>query len=301
MTWSPKSSIKRKVTIVIMRASIAVLLVTVAAFMTYDLVTFRQAMVQNLVTQARIIADNSTAAVAFRNENDAASVFFTLRTDPHIIAAAIYDAHGKLFVKYPASIPDADLPAAPQRPGHQFGSSSLTVFQPVVQSGTQFGMLFLRSDLTALSQRFRLYGTISSIIALSALLVAFVFSNTLQRRISNPIIALAEIARKISEQQNYSLRAPKVSDDELGLLTDSFNEMLQRIQASDSALRESERRERERAEELAVMIEAVPVPVIIVHGADGRHMTGNRAAKDLVRMPGGGELSKFKAQPFQVV
>jgi hypothetical protein len=102
MIWSPKSSIKRKVTTIIMRASIGVLLVTVAAFITYDLVTFRQTMVQNLVTQARTIADNTTAALAFRNENDAANVLASLRTDPHIAAAAIYDAQGALFVKYPA-------------------------------------------------------------------------------------------------------------------------------------------------------------------------------------------------------
>ncbi|MGA2030207.1 MAG: ATP-binding protein [Verrucomicrobiota bacterium] len=292
MMWSHKSSIKRKVTIVIMRASVAVLLVTVAAFMIYDLVTFRQTMVQNLITQARTVADNSTAALAFRNQNDAANVLASLQTNPHIIAAAIYDAQGALFVKYPASIPDANLPASPQGPGHQFGKSRLTLFQPVVQSGKPLGTLYLQSNLNALTQRFKLYGAISLLITAGSLLVAFLLSATLQKRITNPIVTLAEIARKISEQHNYSLRAVKLSDDELGLLTDSFNEMLERIQTSDAALRESERRERERAEELAVMIESVPVPVIIVHDADGRHMTGNRAADNLVRIPSGGEISK---------
>jgi signal transduction histidine kinase/ActR/RegA family two-component response regulator/uncharacterized membrane protein affecting hemolysin expression len=287
-----KSSIKRKVTTVIMRACIAVLLVTVAAFMAYDLETFRKAMVENLVTQARTIADNSTAAVLYQNEKDASDVLNSLRTDPHIVAAAIYDAQGKLFVKYPASISDADLPTAPQSQGHQFGKSHLTLFQPVIQSGKPLGTLYLQSDLTALSQRFRLYGVISLLIMASVLLVAFWLSTTLQKRITNPIVALAKTAQKISKEHNYSLRATKLSDDELGSLTDAFNEMLERIQASDDALRESERRERERAVELAVVIEAVPVPVIIVHDADGRHMTGNRAADNLVRIPEGGEISK---------
>jgi signal transduction histidine kinase/ActR/RegA family two-component response regulator/HAMP domain-containing protein len=287
-----KSSIKRKVTIVIMRASIAVLLVTVAAFMAYDLVTFRQTMVQNLATQARTIADNSTAAVAFGNRNDAANVLASLQANPHIVAAAIYDAQGALFVKYPVTISDADLPASPQAPGHQFGKSRLTIFQPVVQSGKPLGTLYLQSDLTALLQRFQLYGAISLMITAGSLLLAFWLSTMLQKRITNPIVALAATAQKISKEHNFSLRAPKLSDDELGSLTDAFNGMLERIQASDAALRESERRESERAGELAVVIEAVPVPVIIVHDADGRHMTGNRAAGDLVRIPGGGEISK---------
>jgi len=251
MTWSRKSSIKRKVTIVIMRASSTVLLVTVAAFIIYDLVTFRQTMVQNMVTQARTIADNSAAALAFKNENDAENVLSSLQTDPHLIAA-IYDAQGKLFVKYPASIPDADLPAAPQSLGYQFGKSHLAVFQPVIRSGMQLGTLYLQSDLTALSQRFQLYGAISLLIMGGSLLVSLLLSNALQKRISNPIIALAETAVKISDQRNYSLRATKTSDDELGDLTEAFNSMLNQIQAGRSALIESE-------EQMRIVADHAPV------------------------------------------
>jgi PAS domain S-box-containing protein len=240
MSHPQKTSIKRKVIAVIMLASIGVLLVTVTAFMIYDLVTFRQTMERNLGTQARMIAENSTAALAFRNESDAENVLSSLQAEPHIIAAAIYDAQGKLFVKYPAQIPDADLPDKPQDRSYKFGKSHLTIFQPVVQSGTQLGTIFLRSDVTALSQRLELYGAISFFIMAGSLLVAFWLSHTLQRRISDPVIALAGTARKISEQQDYSLRAPKLSDDELGFLTDSFNNMLEQIQAGNSALRASE-------------------------------------------------------------
>ena len=291
MMRSHRSSIKRKVTFVIMRASIAVLLVTVAAFISYDLVTFRQTMLQNLATQARTIAENSTAALAFRNEKDAASVLASLRTEPHIMAAAIYDAQGALFAKYPASVSDADLPVSPQKSVYAFGKSSLTMIQLIVQSGKPLGTIYLQSDLTALSQRFQLYGAISLLITASSLVVAFWLSTTLQRRITSPIVTLAKMAQIISKEQNYSLRAPKLSDDELGSLTDAFNEMLERIHISDSALRASERRESERARELAVVIDAMPVPVIIVHDSSGRHMTGNRAAVNLVRIPSEGEIS----------
>ena len=51
------------------------------------------------------------------------------------------------------------------------------------------------------------------------------------------------------------------------------------------------RRERERAEELAVLLDAAPMPVIIVHDAEATHMTGNRAADELLRQPRGKELS----------
>ena len=286
-----KSSIKSKVMKVIMLASVSVLLVTVAAFMVYDWVTFRQTMQRNLETQARLIAENSWAAMAFGNETDAANLLATLRTDPHIIAAAFYGPQGNLFVKYPAHIAAAELPDKPPGWNHEFGNSRMIVFQPIIHAGGRLGTLYLQSDVTAISQRLQLYGAISLLIMLGSLVVAYWLSNTLQRRISDPIIRLAETARKISEAHNYSLRATKLSDDELGLLTDAFNEMLERIQTSDAALRASERRERERAEELGVVIGAIPTPVIIVHDRDAQHMSGNQAADNLVRIPVGGELS----------
>jgi PAS domain S-box-containing protein len=56
-------------------------------------------------------------------------------------------------------------------------------------------------------------------------------------------------------------------------------------------LRNSERRERERAAELAAVFDAVPTPVFIAHDPDCLHITGNRAADDLLRHPRGAEAS----------
>lgn len=283
---------------VIMRTSIAVLLVTVTAFIIYDWVTFREAMVQNLLTQARTIAGNSTAALAFRNEDDATNVLYSLRSEPHVVAAAIYDSQGKLFVKYPTSLEDTALPSTPQGRVFYFTSNGLTVSQPIAQAGPQPGMLYLRSDLTGLWQRLEIYGAISLLIMGGSLLLALWLSATLQSRISNPIIALAGTAREITGKRNFSVRAAKTTDDELGDLVEAFNTMLDQIQASHSelevaaeALRVSGHSERERAEELAIMIEAMPTPVILVHDKDARHMTGNRAAANLVKIHPGGEIS----------
>jgi len=60
--------------------------------------------------------------------------------------------------------------------------------------------------------------------------VALALANGLQKRISDPIITLANTARIVSERRDYSVRAPKLSPDELGVLTDAFNEMLARIE-----------------------------------------------------------------------
>ncbi|MHB9131245.1 MAG: PAS domain-containing protein [Armatimonadota bacterium] len=60
---------------------------------------------------------------------------------------------------------------------------------------------------------------------------------------------------------------------------------------AEEALRESECCERERASELATLLDAVPTPVFIAHDPDCLHLSGNRAADELLRNPRGAETS----------
>ncbi|HTH46813.1 MAG TPA: PAS domain-containing protein [Candidatus Limnocylindria bacterium] len=242
---------------VLMLTSATVILVTVAAFMSYDLATFRRNMVSSLTTQARLVAENSTAALEFRNENDAEETLTSLRTQPYLLAAALYDAQGRLFVKFPTLVSSNDLPTVPETEGHRFGASALTLYQPVMRGDTRLGTLYLKADLAGLNRRIQIYAVMSLLIVGGSLAFAFWLSRTLQSKITNPIVALAETAQKISRDRDYSLRAPRMSDDELGALTQAFNGMLDRIQASDSALRASEAQFRLVTDEAPVLLAQV--------------------------------------------
>ena len=57
--------------------------------------------------------------------------------------------------------------------------------------------------------------------------------------------------------------------------------------AAEQALRESEARERARADEIAAIMAAVPVSVVIAHDAECRKVTGNRTTYALRRLPQG--------------
>lgn len=237
---SLRTSIKRKTIAVIMLTSTIALTVTIAAFLIYDLIAFRQTMVRNLQTQGQIVAGNSSAAVAFKSENDARDILAALRAEPHIVRAALYDEKGNLFVKYPPEVSIADHLVEPS-PASQtrFERKRLTLYEPVTQSGSRLGTLYLESDLRAISSRLKLYAAVSILIMLGSLFVALWLSNALQRRLTMPIVALAETARNITGKKSFSVRARKSSDDELGDLTDAFNAMLDQIQTSHLDLEKS--------------------------------------------------------------
>ena len=101
---------------------------------------------------------------------------------------------------------------------------------------------------------------ILALLLIGSLGVARVISAVLQRRISGPILELAHTARAVSVNRDYSVRAKKHGSDELGLLTDAFNQMLAQIHTQDEALRQHEeqlRRALQSAEAAAKEVRAL--------------------------------------------
>lgn len=159
------------------------------------------------------------------------------------MAASLYDTNGQLFAKYPASLPVDAFPVAPEQDGYRFEHSHLVGLQSVVQGNNdRLGTLYLQSDLGPLYERLRLYSGIAASVLAISFLVAYLLSRVLQQQISQPILALAETAKAVSDRRDYSVRATKLGQDELGLLTDAFNQMLREIDEQNLALRESEER-----------------------------------------------------------
>ncbi|HEV8398842.1 MAG TPA: ATP-binding protein [Gemmatimonadales bacterium] len=230
--------IKRKITAILLLISGLVLLLTSAAFVAYEVVTNRQTIRIHLATRSRILAANSTAALAFANVADATELLDALKYDPHVVAAALYGQDGRVLATYPVGAAPDLIPAAPQADGYRFEGGRLVGFTPVAQGGNRrLGTLYIASDTKAVSDALRLSGVIAIVVLGIALLAAYALAAALQGRISEPILALAETATAVSTRQDYSVRAPKLGEDELGTLTDAFNQMLGRIEDQDRELR----------------------------------------------------------------
>jgi signal transduction histidine kinase len=233
-----------------------VVLITCAVFFLYDFYSFRESTLQNISTSGQIIANNSTAAIAFQSKDDAKEILSALKAEPHIIAASIYDSNGQLFCAYPSDYNLNELPTKPGNVGYHFTNTSLEGFQPIAQGTKQLGTLYLKSDLNAMYSRFNLYAVIVCLILCLSFLITFFLSKVLQKSISTPILALAETAKVISEQKDYSVRAIKLSDDEVGSLTDAFNQMLTQIHEQTEVLNEFnqtlEQRVKNRTTELEI-------------------------------------------------
>src|SRR5260370_13298499 len=86
--------------------------------------------------------------------------------------------------------------------------------------------------------RVRRYELLMLAVLVLSSLVALALASRLQSLISSPVLALAGAARKVTEDRDFSVRAIKRGDDEVGELIDGFNEMLAMIQFRDDQLRQ---------------------------------------------------------------
>ncbi|MGH7821750.1 MAG: histidine kinase dimerization/phospho-acceptor domain-containing protein, partial [Candidatus Binatia bacterium] len=236
-------SIRSKLSVLSMTASSTALLLACAAFVSYDVVTFRELTARRLVSQAEVVATNSASALLFDDEEAARKTLEALRAERQIVAATIYGSKGAPFAAYrrgrgggPAA--PKPLPAAPEY-GHRFAGDHLEVLHPIVFDGESLGSIAIRSEIQEVTERVRRYLGIAFFVLLVSLGVAFVISSAPRRLILQPILHLADVARVVSREKDYSIRATRRGEDELGLLVDTFNDMLGQIEKRAQELQEA--------------------------------------------------------------
>jgi signal transduction histidine kinase/ActR/RegA family two-component response regulator len=246
-------SLQRRLLGVTMLTSLVALLVALSAMVAYDLRAYHEGWVADLKAQAELLGRSTAPALEFDDHKVASENLALLRLQPRIKAAAVYGADGDRFASYAATGVDAALPARAEAAGVRQTGGDLVVVQPIRQDGRTIGSVHLRAEY-ALYDRVLTYLGIAAAVAVAALGIALLLSMRLQRAVVQPILGISDVARDVMQRQDYSRRAPKMTDDEVGVLAESFNGMLGEIERrSHEVLRlneELEARVRERTAQL---------------------------------------------------
>ncbi len=240
--------IQRKLRLVVLATCTAALCVASSALFALQFYFFKRDFHRDLVSVAEIIASNSTAALSFEDAEAAGENLASLRAKPQITGSALVLRDGKVL----AQVGRVTLPKAGDNGTgigfHEHGED-IVYTHPVMLAGQRLGVLILHADYTRQASRLhRLYASILVAVLSISFLVAVFVSSKLERVILGPIQNLAETARRITLKNDYSVRATKVAEDENGSFTASFNNMLDQIQARDTALLH-EIAERKRSEQ----------------------------------------------------
>jgi signal transduction histidine kinase/ActR/RegA family two-component response regulator len=230
-------SIRTKLILLAMASASLALILSCIGLALNNIQMMRNSTVQSLSTQARMLAFNSTAVLSFRDAAAAEQLLKSMRSQPLIEFACLYDSAGKVLATYSKDEASDSIPPLPGENGYQFtGRGTLEMFWKV-QDGNEFvGTLYLSENITFLRQQAYDYVKIAALMMLCSLLASGVLASNLQRAVSKPILALTRTAVEITSAGDYSIRVQHESRDELGTLYAAFNEMLERVETSEKQL-----------------------------------------------------------------
>ncbi len=303
--------IRQKISAVIMLIAGLVLLLAFAALFFFQAYTLRQQSAHQLAVVGEITAHNCATTVMFKDEEAAGQILAGLKTMPQIVSARLELMDQQQLAFFGGKRDRTEIKSASLKSGFRIAGNRILLAQPVVLNGTREGTLYLLADLHAMTaQLLGLYGGIFALVLAASLLLAFVLSSQFLHFITNPILRLAGAARSVADHKDYSVRAEKVCADEVGVLTDAFNQMLAQIQSQDTALQgaqhklqeqvnalEREIGERERAEaahaRLTAILEATP-DIVINANPNGSAFYLNHAGRRILGLDDDKEITWLK-------
>jgi len=218
-----------------------VLAICTLAFVVHSTATLHGMMNEKLSTLAQVIGANSRAALAFDDRKAAGETLSALRAENGICAAFLYDAQGEevaRFVRDRNDVRDVPLPSTRVLPvslppeGSRFTEGRRAHFvYPVSLDNQPIGSVHLVSDLNQLTRQLRAFAITVFSLALIALAFAYIAAARLGNLVAKPLIDLTETMKQVSQSRDYTRRATKRGNDELGALVEGFNAMLERLHA----------------------------------------------------------------------
>ena len=225
-------SFAEKVTWMVTLTSGAAIIAVSFALAAFDYANLRRETIASLEAQTMIVAMNSGAPLAFADHASAVEALAVLQARDAVALATVFDVNGAQFATYRRA--NGVAPAtADELPRGMFAPRWLRHVTPIEDRGQLLGRIEVVYDLSELHQHLLRSVALSSLVSLVAIALVYLFSLQINQILVRPIAELSVTAGRVSETKDYTLRARKVSDDELGSFTDVFNQMLAQIQKQD--------------------------------------------------------------------
>jgi|GEM_PF-3540389 len=219
-------SIKNKLIIIQTTTAFIVVLVCCIFFVLNDIKTFKDTARRKMYSLARIVGENAVSTLVFLDQDAATQILMKLNKEPDITQAAVFDKNGKLFARYAREQPGSD-------------KDKLMVSYKFYQEKEFMGTVVLHAELNELDKIIGNYIKVTVLVLLAAIMAALLLSAFLQRSIVHRLLKLVSKTKEIARTGNYALRVEGAGNDEIGILSDGFNNMLEQIENMNRFLKEN--------------------------------------------------------------
>ncbi len=246
-------SIRNKFLVTVATTSIITCLITTILIGIFDWSEYKSRWVNDLYNQALLIGRASIPALQFDDPGLASKNLALLEVRPRIHSAALYDANRNIYATFKGEQYPQKLQGKYHQDSVEIIEDEVIVSKVIEQNGNLIGYMLLTAEY-GFYNRLLAYLIILTIVGGLAFFISHLIARWLQSQITHPIEEIAELSKKVVEEKDYSLRAIKKTNDEVGYLVNAFNTMLNEIEmgneAQQKARDELEQRVNERTEEL---------------------------------------------------
>jgi signal transduction histidine kinase len=237
------SSLRRRLLLISTVQALATLLIAASLFVAYDVHTTRSQMIRDLEVLAAVVGDNCASALVFDVPETAEANLASLNREYQIRHATLFDHMGNDFARYARD--SVDTPRDPGRsPDDAFDGhvgtwlGSVEVARDISLEGQLIGRIVIHAEMDELAAHLNRYSWLVALLCGLVLVVSLTLALRLQRRVSKPILDLADSARDIAARADYSQRASPASCDEIADLVRSFNAMLDQVERRERQLQQ---------------------------------------------------------------
>jgi signal transduction histidine kinase len=240
-----KFSIKQKLIALSMVTSTIATIITCGGFIIFNVFEEREDLVDEIRLVSRIFAEELSEYVAFENKNAVLKSLDALKTRESLIQTCIYvNNDDSAFVQFIRDQNRSKIcEEIPKVKGKfEFRDDSISGKHLIVSSYISYdnykiGSIVMICNLDRIHERIERGVLNSLVLFILILIISYMISRFLQRTISEPILHLADVSYTV-RNGSYHVRAKHYADDELGILTEAYNNMLKEIQSSKETLEE---------------------------------------------------------------
>ena len=248
------ATIKHKIMLVALITAGSVVSLVTLLLIAGQFVRYRQDSETNTGIIADMVAYSAVTPLMFSDPKGGSDAISPLSANPTVLSAYVLNQQGSIFASYRSSSVQGEddhavrlskLATTSQRLEflEKLGKSSLwsigpyfDVVRPIMSDNQRIGFVIIHSTNTPLWRMLINACIFTGVIFFAALFAAYAIISRLQNLITKPILDLSQTMSLVTHARNYSIRASKESNDEIGSLIDGFNEMLGQIEIRDREL-----------------------------------------------------------------
>ena len=188
---------------------------------------------------AALIGQRSKVALAFSDQNAAQDNINSLFEMDNVVLGCLYDLQGQLFSAYQKSESYQCAPSVESDFNDVDSSSLIGSIVEIDGDGENFGWVYIASDRATIEEKIIDQIVMSAILAIIVIILTFVLAGIAKRHVSGPIEQITSIAKEIQLSPDGSrLRSSIASNDEIGLLSNTFNQMLDSLEVKNHQQKE---------------------------------------------------------------